>query len=245
MGASPQPKRVIRDYASFSGAFQEVAARDVCVADLVIGAARSCPEAIALSAGRDTLTFGELAAQSKRLASYLVELGAGPDVPVALCLERSFDFIISALAVLMSGGAYLPLDPAWPAARLRTILEDAQAPLVVSRGSLAKLAAGKGIRTIDLDTAASTIERCDSLAEPVATTRDRLAYIIYTSGSTGQPKGVEVTHGNLLNLISWHRDAFGITAGDRASHLAGVGFDAAVWEIWPTFDGRSDGGAGG
>ncbi len=185
------------------------------------------------------MTFGELADQAGRLASYLIELGAGPDVPVALCLERSFDFIVSALAVLVSGAAYLPLDPAWPGARIRTILEDAQAPLIVSRGSLVKLAPGNGTRTIDLDTAASDIARCDSISNPVAVTRDNLAYIIYTSGSTGTPKGVEVTQGNLLNLISWHRRAFGITPRDRASHIAGVGFDAAMWEIWPHLTARA------
>jgi amino acid adenylation domain-containing protein len=185
------------------------------------------------------MTFGELADQAGRLASYLIELGAGPDVPVALCLERSFDFIVSALAVLMSGAAYLPLDPTWPGARIRAILDDAQAPLVISRGSLVKLAAGSGTRTIDLDTAARDIARCDSISDPVAVTRDNLAYIIYTSGSTGAPKGVEVTQGNLLNLIFWHRRAFGITPQDRASHIAGVGFDAAMWEIWPHLTARA------
>jgi amino acid adenylation domain-containing protein len=207
--------------------------RRACVAHLVMEAARSRPEAIALCAAADTLTFGELAAQATRMASYLIELGAGPDVPVALCLERSFDFIVSALAVLLSGAAYLPLDPTWPSARLHKILDNAQASLVISRGSLATLVAGQAQRTIDLDTAGSAMDRCDPLAEPVAITRENLAYIIYTSGSTGEPKGVEVTHGNLLNLIFWHRNAFGITFRDRASHLAGVGFDAAVWEIWP------------
>jgi amino acid adenylation domain-containing protein len=209
------------------------------VADLVLEAAESSPDAVALSSGAETMTFGDLAAQSTRLASHLVALGAGPDVAVGLCLERSFDFIVSALAVLVSGAAYLPLDPTWPAARLHTILDDAQAPLVISRGSLAKLVAGNGTRTIDLDTAAGAIQRCNRLAQPVAVTRDKLAYIIYTSGSTGQPKGVEVTHGNLLNLIFWHRRSFEITAGDRASHLAGVGFDAAVWEIWPHLTARA------
>jgi len=154
-------------------------------------------------------------------------------------LERSFDFIVSALAALTAGAAYLPLDPTWPAARLRMILDDAQAPLVISRGSLARLVAGTNARAIDLDKAALAIERCGLLAEPAAITRETLAYIIYTSGSTGQPKGVEVTHGNLLNLISWHRNTFGITAGDRASHLAGIGFDAAVWEIWPHLTARA------
>lgn len=185
------------------------------------------------------MTFGELAAQSRRLASYLIELGAGPNVPVALCLERSFDFIVSALGVLAAGAAYLPLDPSWPSARLQTILLDAQAPLVISRGPLAKLTDCVGTRTIDLDTAASAIANCDSLSQPMALSRDQLAYVIYTSGSTGQPKGVEVTHGNLLNLIAWHLETFRITAADRASHLAGVGFDAAVWEIWPHLAARA------
>src|ERR1700734_822886 len=98
------------------------------------------------------MTVGHLATQSRRLARYLTALGAKPEPPVALCLERSFDFIVSALAVLLSGAAYLPLDPTWPAARLRTILEDAQAPLVISRGALAKLVATDQTHAIDLDT---------------------------------------------------------------------------------------------
>lgn len=242
MAASSQLNTIAANYAA-AGAIhlsmgKEDGTRRPCVADLVVEAARSCPEAIALSAGTDTITFDDLVARSRRLASYLIELGAGPEVPVALCLERSFDFIVSALAVLVSGAAYLPLDSTWPAARLRTILEDAKTPLIVSRGSLAKLVTGNGRHTIDLDTAAGAIERCVPM-DPAPTAQDQLAYIIYTSGSTGQPKGVEVTHGNLLNLISWHRSAFGITNGDRASHLAGVGFDAAVWEIWPHLTARA------
>jgi len=245
MSTLPRSVTIGSDYASVLGSFPQWKRdgndrRRFSVANLVLDAAKSCPESIALSAGADAMTFGELAARSRRLASYLIELGAGPDVPVALCLERSFDFIVAALAALAAGAAYLPLDPSWPATRLRTIVDDAQAPLVISRGALARLAVANGTRTIDLDTAAGAIERCDPLAEPVAVTRDRLAYIIYTSGSTGEPKGVEVTHGNLLNLIFWHRNTFGITAGDRASHLAGVGFDAAVWEIWPHLTARAN-----
>jgi amino acid adenylation domain-containing protein len=235
---SSQPVSSGSDFASNLEVFAqpimiENERRRACVADLVIQAAKSLPEATAVSAGSDNLTFGELTAKSTRLATYLIARGAGPDVPVALCLERSFDFIVSAFAVLLSGAAYLPLDPSWPAARLHKILSDAGAPLVISRGSLAALVAGKASQIIDLDLAAGAIERCDCLAEPVSVTRDKLAYIIYTSGSTGEPKGVEVTHGNLLNLIFWHRATFGVSAADRASHLAGVGFDAAAWEIWP------------
>jgi amino acid adenylation domain-containing protein len=239
MAISPHPIAIGSGYVSSFAAFPPSSVegndrRRICIADLVMETAKSFPEATALSSDADTLTFAELAARSACLASYLIELGAGPDAPVALCLERSFDFVVSALAVLASGAAYLPLDPSWPAARLSSILSDAQAPLVISRGSLTnRLAAANGTRIIDLDADASAIEHSDSLAQPIAVTRDNLAYIIYTSGSTGEPKGVEVTHGNLLNLIFWHRSAFGITPCDRASHIAGVGFDAAVWEIWP------------
>src|SRR5271154_4129359 len=159
MAISPQPITSGSDYMSSLGTFpRPIRAgndrRRVCVADLLMEAALSFPEAIALSTGADTMTFDELVAQSGRLASYLVALGAGPDEVVGLCLERSFDFIVSAFAVLLSGAAYLPLDPSWPAARLRTILDDAQAPLVITRGSLAKLEAQNGTRIIDLDTAA-------------------------------------------------------------------------------------------
>ncbi len=128
------------------------------------------------------MTFRELATQSAQLATYLIALGAGPDVPVALCLERSFDFIVSALAALTSGAAYLPLDPTWPAARLQTILNDAQAPFVISRGSLAARVNSSGTRTIDLDAAADAIQHCTPLAQPFAVTEDNLAYVIYHIG---------------------------------------------------------------
>src|ERR1700685_956487 len=224
------------DFISSCGAFPQSTVtgnhRLAAVADLVMEAAQSGPNDIALSADTDTMTFGELAERSKRMASYLVALGAGPETLIGVCLERSFDFVVSSLAVLLSGAAYLPLDPTWPAARLRSILEGAQAPLVISRGELASRVSGEGLRTIDLDIDATSIESSELLDAPVAVTSDNLAYVIYTSGSTGQPKGVEVTQGNLLNLIFWHRSAFGITSLDRASHLAGVGFDASGWEIW-------------
>jgi len=237
MSISANPNVSSMKYAASAGALRRQAvARDrrrASVAHLVLDAAKSYPEGVALCSGAKTMTYADLAAESTRLASYLIAHGAGPDVPVGLCFERSFDFIVSALAVLLSGSAYVPLDPAWPPARRREILENAQAPLLVSRGSLASSARATGTYTIDLDAEADEISAYESLLQPVRVTRENLAYIVYTSGSTGQPKGVEVTQGNLLNLIFWHRETFGITRGDRASQVAGVGFDAAVWETWP------------
>lgn len=179
------------------------------------------------------MSYGELAARSKQMAGYLVSLGVGPDVPVAVCFERSFDLIASALAVLIAGGAYLPVDPAWPAARVQQVLEDAGTPIVLTRGRLGRVTSGNGRRVVDIDAERDEILRMEAVSGAVDVVRENLAYIIYTSGSTGQPKGVEVTHGNLLNLIFWHRRFFDIQPTDRASHLAGVAFDASVWEIWP------------
>ena len=199
----------------------------------MIETANSHPGATALSAGPKRITFGDLAARSTALASCLISLGAKPEVPIALCLERSFDFVVSALAVILSGAAYLPLDPIWPAERIRKILDHAQAPLVIaSGGSPGDRIAGSATRAVVLDQVAVHAEPSMNLPR-VDVTPETLAYLIYTSGFTGEPKCVEVTHANLSNLVAWHQSAFAITSRDRASHVAGIGFDAAVWEIWP------------
>ena len=184
------------------------------------------------------MTYGELIARANQLTRHLLALGVGPEVPVGICLDRSFDRIVATLAVLKAGGAFLPLDPSWPDARLRMLLADAGAPVVIGQGSLADRVGRAGCSTacstiVALDDAAAAIARLDASAVEVPIRREDLAYVIYTSGSTGRPKGVEITHGNLLNLVFWHRAAFGVTAADKASHLAGLGFDASVWEIWP------------
>jgi amino acid adenylation domain-containing protein len=203
--------------------------RRLCTPHLVSAMAAATPDAIALQEGSAKMTYGELDSRSNRLAGYLVSLGVKTEVPVAICLERSFDYVVAALAVWKAGGAYLPLDPQWPKERREFILEDAQAPVLITRADLACRARF----VVDLNIAAVNIEREQEAFPAPAISRDTLAYVIYTSGSTGRPKGVEITHGNLLNLIFWHRRVFGITSADCASHLAGLGFDASVWELWP------------
>lgn len=207
--------------------------RKQVVADLIAKVAEERPQAVALTKASAQLTYGELNARANVLAGYLRSLGAGPEVLIGICLERSFDQIIAILAVMKSGGAFLPLDPTWPASRLQKLLDDARAPLVVTSAEHAELLKADGRTAIvpgrDQDKIASAVT--SEIVPKVH--RENLAYVIYTSGSTGEPKGAEVTHGNLLNLVFWHRSAFGVTASDRASHLAGLGFDASVWEVWP------------
>jgi amino acid adenylation domain-containing protein len=158
---------------------------------------------------------------------------------VALCLERSFDYAIAALAVWKAGGAYLPLDPQGPAERSEFILKDAQVQVMIthsavdSRDRFSPGGLSKARYIVDLDSSASLIVREEIVCPIPDLKRDNLACIVYTWDSTGQPVGVEVTHGNLLNLIFWHRRTFGVTSADRASHLAGLACDAAMWELWP------------
>jgi amino acid adenylation domain-containing protein len=179
------------------------------------------------------MSYGELNASANRLARHLLTLGIGPEIPVGICLERSFDQIVACLAVLKSGGAFLPLDPLWPEERLRNLLSDARAPVVITTAARAERLSGESRVAVALDRDAAVIAQLDSQDSTVDVRRENLAYIIYTSGSTGEPKGVAVSHGNLLNLIFWHRSAFGVTAADRASPVAGGGFDASIWEVWP------------
>ncbi len=195
--------------------------------------ARLRPAAPALVAGSATLTYGELDRRANQLAHYLQSLGVGPEKLVGLYLERSPEMVVAALAVLKTGGAYVPLDPVLPADRLAHMVAGADLSALVTKKSFEARLGSVNCPVVDLEKDAVAISA--SAAEPpaVSVTADNLAYVIYTSGSTGQPKGVELTHGGLQNLIAWHLRAFEVTAADRASHQACIGFDAAVWEVWP------------
>jgi amino acid adenylation domain-containing protein len=191
------------------------------------------PNAIAVTQGKISLTYQELDQRAGELASLLQSHGVGPDVVVAIYFNRSPAMIVAALGVLKAGGAYLPLDPGYPATRLAFMLKDAKAPvLVTGRCMLANLP-GCPAHAVILDPEGRCHAGQAREPELVRTNQDHLAYLIYTSGSTGQPKGVELTHAGLLNLVHWHHRAFRVNSGDRACQLAALGFDAAVWEIWP------------
>jgi amino acid adenylation domain-containing protein len=170
------------------------------------------------------LTYAGLDGRAITLARRLRELGVGPEVRVGVCLERSPELVVAVLAVLKAGGVYVALDPSHPTERLAFQLEDSRAPVVVARRELAA-----GIRLVFPDEAPETDLDLNG-PEPSPA---NLAYVIYTSGSTGRPKGVELTHGSLRSLVSWHVRAFGLTPADRSALIAGVGFDASVWEVWP------------
>jgi len=207
--------------------------RDVCVPQLVTRQAGVTPEAVALVANNQVLNYRELNRRANQLAHYLQTLGVGPNVLVGLCMERSVDMVVGLLGILKAGGAYVPLDPGYPPERLTFMLEDAQAPVLVTQQSLATCLPTGQTRVVCLD-ADPAVLAGQSETEPTSTlTVDDLVYVIYTSGSTGRPKGVQITHGSLLNLVFWHQHAFAVTSADRATQVASPAFDATGWELWP------------
>jgi len=135
--------------------------------------------------------------------------------------------------VVKAGGAYLPLDPTYPTERLTFILNNAQALLLITAECMRDALPASPKQLVILDSEGRFEGNVSPGPLPAKLEPRNLAYVIYTSGSTGQPKGVEVTHRGLSNLVSWHRRAFKIRPADRASQLSALGFDAAVWEVWP------------
>jgi amino acid adenylation domain-containing protein len=191
------------------------------------------PDAVAVVAGGAVMRYGDLDRRANQLAKHLQGLGVGPNVLVGLCVERSAALIVGALGIMRSGGAYVPLDPAYPADRLDFMLRDTNAPVLVTQGHLVgRVPLGEYLPVLVDGDSAVFAEAASTPLECQASASD-LAYVIYTSGSTGRPKGVEIAHASLLNLVLWHRRAFAVTAADRATQVASIAFDAAVWELWP------------
>lgn len=203
------------------------------VPQLVARQAASAPDAIALTSSSEVLTYGELDRQANRLAHLLRSMGVGPKTIVGVYLERSPAMVMVALAILKAGAAYLPLDEATPTERLSFMLRDVGIVVLVTRSSLIGRVPPGNWQVLNLDDRHSEITAGEAEAPGVDLTPQSLAYVIFTSGSTGQPKAVEITHAGLQNLVGWHWRAFQVTSADRASHQSGLGFDAAVWEVWP------------
>ncbi|MBV9617612.1 MAG: AMP-binding protein, partial [Verrucomicrobia bacterium] len=203
------------------------------IPEVIAAKAKFGPDRIAVSSASGTLTYGELERRANQLAHHLHPTLSGPEPLVAICLERSPEFILAALAVMNCGGAYLPIAAGDPPERLRFMVRDAGVQLVITNQKLAGLFAGLDVKLVKLDADQKEIERQSSGPIKINVGSGELAYVIYTSGSTGQPKGVEIANGNLSNLIAWHLRAFKIDQSARATFQAGIAFDAAVWEIWP------------
>ncbi|TNB90869.1 amino acid adenylation domain-containing protein [Pseudomonas jessenii] len=190
------------------------------------------PQALAAVEQGQSLTYAELNQRANALAHHLLDLGVRPDDRVAIVARRGLDTLVGLLAILKAGAAYVPLDPAHPAERLSYLLEDSAPIAVLTQRALRGHLPALSVPVIELDQPSWPAEHVGAPKVPGLTPAN-LAYVIYTSGSTGLPKGVMVEHRTLCNLVDWHADVFDLHAGSHTSSLAGFGFDAMAWEVWP------------
>lgn len=206
--------------------------RDYCVHEIFEAQAAQNPADAALGFEDCQMSYGELNNRANALAARLAAAGAGVNNVVGLCLERSMDMIIALLAILKTGAAYVPLDPANPRARHAVILEDAQACLIVTREQLRHAIPAPPDQIICIDMPDLPVGRKTpgNLPDRGPKATD-LAYIMYTSGSTGRPKGVAVTHRGIARLVR-NTDYIQLTPSDILLQLAPISFDASTFEIW-------------
>ncbi|MGA7125461.1 MAG: amino acid adenylation domain-containing protein [Chthoniobacterales bacterium] len=191
------------------------------------------PQACAIRFARESLSYAELNARSNRLAHFLAGRGIGPESLIGLCLERGLDLEVSILAVLKAGAAYVPLDPTFPAERLRYMVEDSGAKILITQRPLSeKLFSGSDVECVYVDAARAQIDQQSSEPlGPLAGPANR-AYVLYTSGSTGRPKGVEIEHRALTNFLCSMAREPGLGENDVLLAVTTLGFDIAGLELF-------------
>lgn len=205
--------------------------RDACTHHLFERQVRRTPDAVALMAGKQQLTYRELNARANQLAHYLQGLGVGPEVRVGLCVNRSPEMLVGVLGILKAGGAYVPLDPAYPPERLAFMLADSQAAVLLTQAGLRETLAASGAQVVGLDADRKLIGQ-QSEIDPISSVgSNHLAYVIYTSGSTGRPKGVAIEHRSTVAFLAWAGTTF--TPEQLAGVLASTSlcFDLSVFEL--------------
>ncbi len=214
--------------------FETDCPRDLCIHQLFEAQVERTPDAIAVVFESEQLTYGELNRRVNQLAHHLRALGVGPEVLVAICLERSLEAVIGLLGILKAGGAYVPLDPAYPNERLAFMLKDAQVPVLLTCERLVAGLAEPDAKVICLDSGWDAIAHESDENPGGATQPENLAYVIYTSGSTGQPKGVLVSHGSIAGHCRNVQGFYEMDSRDIVLQFASLSFDVSLEEILPT-----------
>ena len=227
--AAPDPAGAPRPPATTQDAARIAPSAPPTLVDLFAAQVAARPRAVALSLGPAHLSYAELDERAEKLAARLAAMGAGPGAIVGLCLPRSLDLIVALVAILKSGAAYLPLDPAYPGERLAFMVEDADAAIIIASEHADWLPPGR--QRLDPHQQGEAQAAPGSQARRAAAAAD-LAYVIYTSGSTGRPKGVAIEHAAVTRLFSATQGWFGFRSSDVWTLFHSVSFDFSVWEIW-------------
>ncbi|HVR97728.1 MAG TPA: amino acid adenylation domain-containing protein, partial [Thermoanaerobaculia bacterium] len=206
--------------------------RGLLVHALIAAQAAATPQATAVSQGGESVSYAGLEARSNRLARHLRRLGVGPEVRVAVCLERTPELVVALLAVLKTGGAYVPLDPGHPAARTAMVLEDAGAAVLVTEERWLAVLPPHDAYGVCVDRDREAIAASLSAPPEQEVDGENLAYVIYTSGSTGRPKGVQLPHRAVMNFLLAMAGRPGLTARDVVPALTTITFDIAGLEVY-------------
>jgi amino acid adenylation domain-containing protein len=206
--------------------------RAQCVHELFAEQAAQRPEAVAVEQEGAQLSYRELNERANQLAHHLRGLGVGRESRVGLLMERSLEMVIGIVGILKAGGAYVPLDREYPAQRLRWMVEDSGAEVLVTQGGLGEVVGGvEGLRVVSVDSEKEEIRRQSREQVWSGVSAENLAYVIYTSGSTGVPKGVSVTHRSIVRLVKG-TDYAEFGPDEIFLQLAPISFDASTFEIW-------------
>jgi len=208
------------------------------VPQLIERQAARTPDLTALRYRDDKVSYAEFEKRTNQLARYLSNRGAARGTLVGVCMERSIEMALALAAVIKTGAAYVPLDPEYPSERLRFMIRDAAAPLLLTQKDLLDRLPDNNADIITLDDQWERVfcESSDSLATQIAA--DDLVYVIYTSGSTGQPKGAMNTHAGLVNRLLWMQREYRLNSEDRVMQKTPFSFDVSVWEFfWPLLTG--------
>lgn len=201
------------------------------LAELVEDQARKTPEALAVVSGNRELTYVELNRRANQIAHYLKRSGVRPEVRVGVCLERGWEMVVALIGVLKAGGAYVPLDGNYPEERLKYMIQDSAAALVVTQESLLEKLSGYS-RLVVLDGEREELEGESEENPDRLTAPENLAYVIYTSGSTGRPKGVAIAHRSATVLLSWAREFFAPEDLKGVLASTSICFDLSVFEMF-------------
>ena len=202
--------------------------------------AAKTPDATAIIFAGESTSYFELNERANKLAHYLISIGVGPEVVVGILLDRSVEMVVGLLGILKAGAAYVPLDPDYPSERLRFMLDDCGATVLLTDSRMGQSLPRYSARVVRLDIDKEDISQ-QSIENPGSdVSPDHLAYVIYTSGSTGQPKGAMLPHRGVLNCIAWMQETYRLTAADRFLCKTSLNFDPSVLEIfWPLTVGAS------
>jgi len=206
--------------------------QDRCIHQLFEQQVERTPDAVAVIFENQGLTYRELNGKANQLARYLQCLGVKPEVLVGICVERSLEMILGLLGILKAGGAYVPLDPDYPSDRIASIFSSSKLKVLVTQETVLTSLPQHSARSVCLDAESEQIAWFSDRNLDITSQPENLAYVIYTSGSTGQPKGVEIGHQSLVNLVNAMQVTLGFSNSDSILAATTIGFDMAVPEIY-------------